>query len=130
MHHDLTTQGRREDPPKEAKKHVLTDAETIAVAERAMKIARCGACSTQVDAPSKQELRPLCDMVKNSGRKSPGYEAESASLSRQDLHRPSFGQEVEQLAIDTVMWSVGIQPTNRTGLTLVLTPTSLQRSRA
>mmetsp|Transcript_6444 Transcript_6444/g.40281 ORF Transcript_6444/g.40281 Transcript_6444/m.40281 type:complete len:91 (-) Transcript_6444:892-1164(-) len=28
------------------------------------------------------------------------------------------------------MWSVGIRPTNRTGLTLVLTPTPLQRSFA
>ena len=65
-----------------------------------------------------------------AGRKSPGDEAESASLKRQDLPEPSPHGVVatEQLAIATVMWPVGRQPTNSTGLTLALTPSPFPRT--
>ena len=58
-----------------------------------------------------------------TGRKSPGNEAESATPRGKDppaLQLPRQGTR-GQLAIATVMWPVGMQPTNRTGLTLVLT---------
>lgn len=60
--------------------------------------------------------------VHSTGRKSPGDEAESASLKRQDPQCAApLGAGQGQLAIATVMWPVEMQSTNRTGLPLALT---------
>lgn len=71
--------------------------------------------------------RALCISIAVTGRKSPGAEAESADPKGQDPRappRPRAGRAPGQLAIATVMWPVGSQPTNSTGLTLALTLTT------
>ena len=76
--------------------------------------------------------RALCISRAVTGRKSPGAAAESAGPRGQDPRappRPRAGRAPGQLAIATVMWPVGSQPTNSTGLTLALTLTTPRRWR-
>ena len=105
-------------PP--ARRALLPGTSAVRKATSVLTMANCATPSRGRDAQGTLHQQPV------TGRKSPGAEAESAGPKGQDPRappRPRAGRAPGQLAIATVMWPVGSQPTNSTGLTLALTLT-------